>query len=123
MTSEVTIRVLRDDAINANDRLHWSGKSLKTRNLRSLAGWKARSVGLVKCKRATINVYVATSQNRGDVANWHPTVKALLDGLVDYGVLPDDSDKFLSGPFLHRDARRAQSGCVEFRVVVTPMEA
>lgn len=27
-----------------------------------------------------------------------PTVKALMDGLIDAGLLPDDSDRFLDGP-------------------------
>lgn len=122
MKREILFCVQRNDAINANDRLHWSGRSLKTKNLRSLAGWKARSEQLIKCRRAKIDVYVSTFQARGDVANWHPTVKALVDGLVDYGVLPDDSDEFLQGPFLYRDAGKSQAGCVFFRVVVTPME-
>ena len=38
-----------------------------------------------------------------DVNNWQPTAKALVDGLVDAGVLEDDNDAHLVGPDLRRD--------------------
>lgn len=39
-----------------------------------------------------------TNRIRRDVANLYPTVKALVDGLVDYGLIPDDNDRHLLGP-------------------------
>jgi hypothetical protein len=47
---------------------------------------------------------------RRDVANWHPTIKACVDGLVDYGLIADDDDKHLIGPDLRPSDRRALSG-------------
>lgn len=35
---------------------------------------------------------------RRDPANWYPSFKALLDGLVDQGVLQDDDHTRLVGP-------------------------
>lgn len=32
--------------------------------------------------------------------NFYPTAKAIVDGLVEYGLLPDDSNQYLEGPFL-----------------------
>lgn len=40
-------------------------------------------------------------RRRRDVANWMPTAKPIVDGLIDYGLLPDDSNRYLMGPFLH----------------------
>jgi crossover junction endodeoxyribonuclease RusA len=35
---------------------------------------------------------------RRDAHNYYPTLKAIVDGLVDYGLLPDDSTEYLDGP-------------------------
>lgn len=40
------------------------------------------------------------NRKRRDVHNIMPTVKPIIDGLVDAGVLPDDHDGVLRGPFL-----------------------
>lgn len=32
-----------------------------------------------------------------------PTAKALLDGLVDYGLVPDDNARHVEGPYLAAD--------------------
>ena len=37
-------------------------------------------------------------RRRRDRSNLAPTVKALMDGLIDAGLLPDDADRFLDGP-------------------------
>lgn len=121
-TQEITMRVARDQIINANDRLHWSGKALRTRNLRAYAKLLARSGNLKPMEAAKIEIYVSTPRSGGDVANWHPTAKAIVDGLVDYGLLPDDRDKFLRGPFLYPSGEKSQQGFYEFRVKVMPME-
>jgi hypothetical protein len=36
------------------------------------------------------------------VGNYYPTAKAILDGLVDAGVLPDDNDDHVTGPDMRR---------------------
>lgn len=38
---------------------------------------------------------------RYDPGNYYPTAKAILDGIVDAGALPDDSHEYLDGPHLH----------------------
>ncbi len=37
-------------------------------------------------------------RGRWDPANWYPTAKAVVDGLVDAGVLTDDSARHITGP-------------------------
>lgn len=36
-----------------------------------------------------------TTRGRSDASNRQPTVKAVIDGLVDAGVFPDDSDRWV----------------------------
>lgn len=56
-------------------------------------------------KRARIIVvYAFSSQDKmRDVNNYSPTSKAIVDGIVRYGILPDDNDRIVIGP----DNRRA----------------
>jgi hypothetical protein len=35
-----------------------------------------------------------------DAMNFYPTAKAIVDGLIDYGMCPDDANEFVEGPFL-----------------------
>ena len=50
----------------------------------------------------TCDVYVYRGRaGRYDPGNYYPTAKAILDGIVDAGILPDDSHEYLDGPHLH----------------------
>jgi crossover junction endodeoxyribonuclease RusA len=70
-----------------------------------------RDAGMVHAKRARlprlqyahlVAVLRFPDNRRRDAHNYYPTLKALVDGLVDYGLLPDDSDNHLVGPDLRR---------------------
>ncbi|WP_327413836.1 hypothetical protein [Streptomyces sp. NBC_01233] len=85
------------DLLNANDRLHHHQRAQKTRALRQAARFASR--GLPKLDRAhVIGVFHPQDRRRRDPANWYPSFKALLDGLVDQGVLQDDDHTRLVGP-------------------------
>lgn len=43
------------------------------------------------------------TNHRRDTGNLYPTVKALIDGIVSAGVLEDDCDGLLRGPWLVRE--------------------
>lgn len=63
----------------------------------------ARYARLPKLQRAHILAELRFGDNRRrDAGNFYPTLKALVDGLVDYRLLPDDSDDYLVGPDLRR---------------------
>ena len=48
------------------------------------------------------HVYIYRARNgRYDPGNYYPTAKAILDGIVDAGVMTDDSYEYLDGPHLH----------------------
>jgi crossover junction endodeoxyribonuclease RusA len=90
--------------LNANQRLHWRPKAERTRTIRAASYACVKGAKVPKLKRAAIVVaaivveYRPPDRRRRDVHNLYPSAKAAIDGLVDAGVLPDDSDRYLVGP-------------------------
>ena len=76
--------------LTSNQRLHWAHKAKITRQVREKAYLLARRIPeLGKC-RVTLTWFVST-QTRRDADNIVPTLKAMCDGIVDAGVVPDDT--------------------------------
>ncbi len=93
--------------LTSNLRLHWATRALLTRQWREAAHWCAKAAKLPKgLERVHIVAYVhpAKGGRLRDVHNVFPTCKAAVDGLVDYGLIPDDDDAHLIGPDLRRGA-------------------
>ncbi len=93
--------------LTANERAHWRRRAERSKYWRQRAYLEATSAirrgDLEPLTWAHFTVDVAwPDKRRRDVANVHPTVKAIVDGLVDAGVLPDDDDRHLMGPDLRR---------------------
>ncbi len=87
------------EAITSNQRHHWSRKAQLTRRWRSAAHIRARQANVPKMNAAQITILLAfPDHRRRDPSNWAPTGKAVVDGLVDYGMLPDDDKEHLLGP-------------------------
>ena len=89
----------RKEMLNANDRPHWTQKAKITAFLRHIgrlkvseckytAYTKKRPCGLV------VTIYAPTKR-RMDPPNFYPTVKALVDGMTDAGLLTDDSHEII----------------------------
>lgn len=99
-----TVRLWLDldaEALSANDRLHWAAKSRRTHALRVKGHTAALAAHLPAMDRAHVEVTVHWPDGRRrDVDNLRPTIKALIDGMVDAGVLIDDDDRHLIGPDL-----------------------
>lgn len=93
--------------ISANGRLHFRKRAELTKVWRELAATRVytlRQPLLPKYDLAHITVTIRFATNhRRDVGNYYPTAKAIVDGLVDAGVLPDDDDRHLVGPDLRRE--------------------
>lgn len=85
--------------LNANDRMHWRPKAERTAELRK-AGWAVAKRQKVPAldQAHVLAVIRPASRRRCDPANFYPSVKAGVDGLVDAGVLPDDDATHLDGP-------------------------
>ena len=84
-----------DESMNLNQRWHWAKQARVTRRWRDTAAYAAvvaaRGIPLPlgpSTIRTTIAVY---GRLRRDPANYTPTVKACVDGLVDAGLWPDDT--------------------------------
>lgn len=86
--------------ISLNQRLHWAKKAELTRTWRLAASLAARKAGLPKgIPHVHITATVTKPSRRAfDVHNLLPSLKAAIDGLVDYGLVADDSTKYLTGP-------------------------
>lgn len=79
--------------LSANGREHWRARHAITRDLRDLACLLARNKHIPKLEKVKIKAtYHPPDRRRNDADNCHPSVKALVDGLVDAGVLDDDDN-------------------------------
>lgn len=102
--------------INANDRDHWRKSAGKTATIRSVARGQAKGIprlGKVKIKV----IYYAPDNRRRDTTNLFPSVKAAVDGIVDAGVLKDDSDKFVVGYEILRGAHNIPKGQLTIEII------
>ena len=105
-TTSLLVPFATQRLISANQRLHWTKKSSLTKEWRTTAGWCARTNKTPAFAYATITMTLHfADRRRRDVHNYYPTAKALIDGLVDAGVLQDDDDSHLTGPHLLRGHR------------------
>ena len=88
------------DWISLNDRMHWAKKAALTKSWRLATSLAARKAGLPKgIPHVHVMATVTKPTRRAfDVHNLLGTFKAQIDGLVDYGLVEDDSTKFLTGP-------------------------
>ena len=87
------------ELLNANHRGSWHRRHRVTAMLRDTAAWAARIAHVPQLARAHILAeYEPPDHRRRDPANYYPSVKACIDGLVDANVLPDDDAAHLDGP-------------------------
>jgi hypothetical protein len=102
---------------NRDKSLHWAPKADRVRAWRAAAAREAILTGLPKgLPRVQIDAYLIKPRaNRFDPANWAPTAKACVDGMVDAGVTEDDDRHHVAGPFMHDGGK----GEPALRVVVT----
>ncbi|WP_172387148.1 hypothetical protein [Streptomyces sp. MNP-20] len=83
--------------LNANQRLSPFRRAELTKVLRR-ASWAAAR-GIPQLERAhIIGVLHPQNRQRRDPANWYPSFKACVDGLVDQGILEDDDHTRVVGP-------------------------
>ena len=82
--------------VNAERNRHHYWRAARTRQWRSDAFYAARLTGIPHLERAEIEVAVEQARGKlADPGSHAPPAKAAIDGLVDAGVLPDDSPAHL----------------------------
>lgn len=108
---EITLTVPRSEWLTANGRYHWANRARATRALRWRAHTTARSQGMRPMGPSRVTVAVAyPTAARADPDNAAPTVKAIIDGLVDAGVWPDDNSRWRTHTDYTRAPRKAPRG-------------
>ena len=96
--------------LNANQRLHWAHKAKITREIRHEVCWRVKAEKLPPADRIIFELHYLPKQNRRrDLGNLMPTHKAGLDGVVDSGLISDDTPEFVQEkmPVIHRAVKDA----------------
>lgn len=82
--------------LSLNDRGNWRPKARKTAEIREEAAWRARSARIPRLAKCRVQIeWVVTDNRRRDEDNPAPSAKAVYDGLVDAGIVPDDTPEFM----------------------------
>lgn len=106
-TVVVIVEIPIKETLTSNQREHWAQRSRRAKSLRllgkfhtqhALKNHPARHNPPVFNKAHCVVDIEWPDNRRRDAHNWMPTIKHLIDGCVDAGILPDDSDKHLIGP-------------------------
>lgn len=84
--------------LTANMRFrHWSQERRIVKAIRHESGLRARAMKLPASEHIKVQLYYRPRDvRRRDASNLMPTQKALVDGLVDAGVIPDDTPEFIT---------------------------
>jgi crossover junction endodeoxyribonuclease RusA len=90
--------------LTANQRLHWAEKARRTRKVRESVCWRARQQMMTPQSYVIVQLHFRPNdKRRRDPANLVPTQKPAVDGLVDAGVIPDDTPEYVGElmPVIH----------------------
>ena len=85
-----------------NHRGPWRAAWGATKTWRNTAAHHALTLGRSPSERrrppclVRVSFPTSTPNTRRDPHNWAPTVKAILDGMVDAGIWPDDNDQWVT---------------------------
>lgn len=91
-------------ALTANQRLHWAEKARRTAMVRNHVAWRARQARLTEQAHVVVQLhFVPPDSRRRDPSNLAPTQKPAVDGLVDAGVVKDDTPQWVTElmPVIH----------------------
>lgn len=119
--TDLVFWIPNDQWLSSNQRLHWAAKAKRTAWLRAMAHERAVS-RMRHTKPVHITAHIGYPTNgKADPANAHPTVKAIVDGLVQAGVLVEDSHEWVTGPDYRRDAKLAPKGMHTVRLEIVTL--
>lgn len=90
--------------LSANQRLHWRKKADITASIRREVAWWAKAARIGPQDHIVVQLhYAPQDKRRRDAANLTATQKPSVDGLVDAGVVPDDTARWVTElmPVIH----------------------
>ena len=83
--------------LNLNDGGHWAPRAARVKAWREATYWHAKAARILEQPPSHVQVTLpVVSNRRRDPNNWSPTVKAIVDGLVDAGVFVDDNSQWVT---------------------------
>ncbi|WP_107768484.1 hypothetical protein [Nocardioides terrigena] len=109
--------------LSANQRLHWAPKAKRTAWLREVGKQAAELHNVGPFDVTHVAAFIGYTKNgTADPSNATPTVKALIDGMTDAGVWPDDDSTHVIGPTFLRDPKSKVPDHYTVRLVITSQE-
>lgn len=83
--------------LTANQRMHWAKRARTTRMIRNVATLLAKQQKIPPQNHITVKLtYTPQHKRRRDPSNLMPTQKALIDGLRDAHIVPDDTPEYVT---------------------------
>ena len=126
MTNSILFTIPDNEWLTANGRYHWAVRQERTKALRERA--KVQSLNAMRrgqlapvFGRVHVIAGIQYRTSRVDPANAYPTIKALIDGMTDAGIWPDDDSKHLIGPDFRRKPGRAPKGVHRITLILNDM--
>lgn len=109
--SEIAIWIPDAEWLSANSRLHWRPERQRKIALRNRGMFLARQTRLTVPTPCRLVVEVGLrTHGRADPDNCAPTVKCLVDGLVNAHALADDSSEHIMSTTYERGSRVTERG-------------
>lgn len=83
--------------LNLNQRhKHWANKAHLTAIVRSTVGWLAKQRHIPASRYCTVTlIWAPGDKRRRDADNLVGTLKPACDGIVDAGIVPDDTPEYM----------------------------
>lgn len=99
--------------LNLNHRQHYMVRAKLVAAVRKAAKEAAEQLGIPACRKVKVTlIYIPRDRRRRDSLNLIPTAKPVEDGLVDAGVVPDDTPIYLESqmPLIDVPDKGAKAG-------------
>jgi crossover junction endodeoxyribonuclease RusA len=118
------VRILRIELpsgmplLNANDRTHHMTRAKRTAMIRAEAYKAAKAQPFLPFGKVRIRcIYRAPDNRKRDVVNLYPSFKAVIDGIVDAGVIKDDNDTIVKEVSFVRGENLPKKGQLVVQVI------
>ena len=104
--------------VNAQRNMHHMVAARLVRTWRELAAEACAGLPPYRGDKAllvTVHTYLRTKRSQ-DCGAGYPAMKAAIDGMVDAGVIPDDTPRWLAGIMMHSPVLDAENDVMIFRI-------
>lgn len=92
-----TVELPISEHLSSNHRRHRMHEAQVRSTIREAAGWAMRAARVPKLDRIDVRLHVVPpDKRRRDRHNYNPTLKPCLDGIVDAGIIADDTPEHVA---------------------------